>query len=357
MQQDTKPNLLFVSITDQANGAENILLQAARASNANLLFLKKVNNGGLNVPGDLQAEYVSTGSVLSGFLRLIKNLRPYRADYIIFSTHPYLNAYLGFLKRIGYLKSKLIVRECSSVLTRYKGLKRWSYKVAYLFGYPGVNLVVCQTGSMRDSFLQHLPYIDKQKVIIQKNPIDIEENLIKGKAGLPAADINTEFICAAGRLIPEKGFDILITAFNEIKAERPNLHLFILGEGPEQASLEKLITELKLADRVILKGWTANPMPYFKHAKACVVSSIKEGFPNVLLQMMILNPIVISTNCAGGIDEIPGIYLAEADNINSLTTAINLALNTKRKHKDLVMQYVQDRTPEIFIKSILNALV
>jgi glycosyltransferase involved in cell wall biosynthesis len=210
---------------------------------------------------------------------------------------------------------------------------------------------------MRDTFVQHLPYIDEQRVIIQKNPIDIEQNLIKGEASLPIADATAEFICAAGRLIPEKGFDLLIMAFDEIKTSRPNLQLFIFGEGPEQASLEKLISELKLEDRVILKGWVTNPMPYFKHAKACVVSSIKEGFPNVLLQMMILNPVVISTNCAGGIDEIPGIYLAEADNVNSLTTTINTALSTNNPNKDLIMRYVEDRTPEIFIKSILNALV
>ncbi|SEN46435.1 Glycosyltransferase involved in cell wall bisynthesis [Mucilaginibacter gossypiicola] len=355
--QNTKPKLLFVSITDKANGAENILLQAARASSASLLFLKKVDNGGLNLPDDLHVEYVSTGSILSGFWGLIKSLSNYRTDHIVFSTHPYLNAYLGFLKRIGYLKSKLIVRECSSVLTRYSGLKKLSYQIAYWLGYPGVNLVVCQTCSMRDVFVQHLPYIDKQKVIIQKNPIDIEQNLIKAEAPLPVADKGAEFICAAGRLIPEKGFDLLIMAFDEIKSSRPNLKLFIFGEGPEQITLENLIGELKLTDRVILKGWIANPMPFFKHAKACVVSSIKEGFPNVLLQMMILNPVVISTNCAGGIDEIPGIYLAEADNVNSLTTAINNALNAKKHNKDLIMQYVEDRTPEIFIKSILNALV
>ncbi|WP_413668658.1 glycosyltransferase [Mucilaginibacter sp. Mucisp86] len=355
--QNIKPKLLFVSITDKANGAENILLQAAHASNAGLLFLKKVNSGGLNIPDDLHVEYVSNGSISSGFSGLIKSLSPYRTDHIIFSTHPYLNAYLGFLKRIGYLKSKLIVRECSSVLTRYSGLKKMSYKIAYWLGYPGVNLVVCQTCSMRDAFVQHLPYIDGQKVIIQKNPIDIEQNLIKAEAALPVADNRAEFICAAGRLIPEKGFDLLIMAFDEIKSSRPNLKLFIFGEGPEQIALENLISELKLNDRVILKGWIANPMPYFKHAKACVVSSIKEGFPNVLLQMMILNPVVISTNCAGGIDEIPGIYLAEADNVNSLTTAINNALNTKKHNKNLIMRYVEDRTPEIFIKSILNALV
>jgi glycosyltransferase involved in cell wall biosynthesis len=355
--QDIKPKLLFVSITDKANGAENILLQAARASNATLLFLKKVESGGLNIPENQQIEYVSTKSILGGFLRVIKYLNPYRTNYIIFSTHPYLNAYLGFLKRIGFLQSKLIVRECSSVLTRYEGLKKWSYKLAYRLGYPGANLIVCQTCSMRDTFVQHLPYIDKRTVIIQKNPIDIEQNLIKANEALPAADAAAEFICAAGRFIPEKGFDILLMAFDEIKASRPNLQLLIFGEGPEQAPLEKLVSDLNLKDRVILKGWIANPMPYFKHAKACVVSSIKEGFPNVLLQMMILNPIVISTNCAGGIDEIPGIYLAEAGNVNSLTSAINIALSTNSNHTDLIMQYVKDRTPEIFIKSILNALV
>ncbi|SDD76158.1 Glycosyl transferases group 1 [Mucilaginibacter pineti] len=352
----TQPKLLFISITNKANGAENVLLQAAHASNAALLFLKKVDTGGLNIPAGLHVDYVSTQSILRGFCNLIKALGHYRTGYIIFSTHPYLNAYLGFLKRIGYLKSKLIVRECSSVLTRYNGLKKWSYQLAYRLGYPGVNLVVCQTASMRRYFTHHLPYINGRKVIVQKNPVDIEQILITAEIALPAEDTHTEFICAAGRLIPEKGFQILIMAFNEIKNTYPNLQLLILGEGPEQTILEKLISDLKLAERVILRGWVANPMPYFKRAKACVVSSIKEGFPNVLLQMLILNPIVISTNCAGDIDEIPGIYLAEADNVNSLATTINTALITVADNKDQILQYIEDRTPEVFIKSILSAL-
>ncbi|XHR96729.1 hypothetical protein ACFJIV_08770 [Mucilaginibacter sp. UC70_90] len=141
---------------------------------------------------------MSNGSILSGFSKLVKSLSPYRTDHIIFSTHPYLNAFLGFLKRFGYLKSKLIVRECSSVLTRYSGLKKLSYQIAYRLGYPGANLVVCQTSSMRDSFIQHLPYIDKRRVIIQKNPIDIEQNLIKAEEVLPAAEATVEFIVQPG---------------------------------------------------------------------------------------------------------------------------------------------------------------
>src|ERR1700754_1350569 len=150
---EVKQNMVFISMSDEANGAENVLLMAATATGAPLLFLKKAKTGGLRIPAGQVSQYVSSKSMLMGFLGLIRLLKPYRKGFIIMSTHPYLNAYLGFLKRIGYLKSQLIVRECTSVFTRFTGLKKWSYQLAYRLGYPGVSLVVCQTALMRNQFI------------------------------------------------------------------------------------------------------------------------------------------------------------------------------------------------------------
>jgi len=352
---ETKQRMVFISMSDAANGAENVLLMAASATRAPLLFLKKVKTGGLHIPADQEAQYVTGKSMLMGFLGLMRLLKPYRKEFIIMSTHPYLNAYLGFLKRVGFLKSQLIVRECTSVFTRFTGFKKWSYKLAYQLGYPGVQLVVCQTGLMRDQFMQHVTFIPAQKIVVQANPVDLEQILLKSKLPLQDADTDTNFICAAGRLIPEKGFSLLIHAFEEIYKQYPGLKLLILGEGPERAALINLIESLDLSQHVILKGRIDNPMPYFKRARLCVVSSIKEGFPNVLLEMMSTNQTVISTLCAGGIEAIPGIFKINTNSVNELEFAIKKALdNTAGKKNETVQQYLHNRTPEIFVRSLLQ---
>ena len=352
-----KNKLVFVSMSDKANGAESILLMGAYASNSPLIFLKRSIQGGLKIPDGVDSKFVTDKSMLIGFIGLLKLLKPYKSGYIIISSHPYLNAYLGFLKRMSFIKSRLIVRECTSVFIRYKGFKKWSYQLAYRLGYPAANLVVCQTNMMREIFLKNAPFVDGKKVIVQKNPVDVEQNIIKSNLPLDDADTGTNYICAAGRLIPEKGFYNLISAFNEIESHYPDLKLLIFGEGPEKNSLEKLIKTYRLQHRVILKGWTDNPMPYFKHAKVCVVSSLKEGFPNVLLQMMCLNPVIVCTKCAGGIEDIPGIFKAEVNNINALLLAIGKALKSNTDNQMLIRHYIQNRSPEIFISSILKALV
>lgn len=355
-RMDTISNrLLFVSMSDTAGGAENILRMVAGVTNSPLIFLKHVFDSRLFIPKEQEVKHLTKGALLIGFLKLVKELYPYRKDYTIISTHPYLNSYLGLLKRVGYLKSNLIVRECTSVFTRYTGLKKLSYQIAYKLGYPAVNLIVCQTGIMRNQLLAQNKFIPNDKAVIIENPIDLNHILRKAEASIDESLTDSEFICSAGRLIPEKGFSILIHAFEKIAQQHENLKLLILGEGKERKNLNTLIKDTGLQDRVILMGHVDNPIPYYKKAKLCVVSSIKEGFPNVLLEMMAVNDSVVSTLCAGGIEKIPSILKVEPNNINSLTSAIGFALADYPSQKnDSRQDYLKDRSPELFISSILE---
>lgn len=350
-------NVLFVSMSDVANGAENVLAMAAKAINAPLIFLLKLKKNQLTFPADRQPVYITDKSMLAGFCGLIKSIGPYRKGFIIISTHSYLSAYLGFLKRIGYLKSHLIFRECTSVFKRYSGFKKWSYKVAYNMGYPAADLIVCQTALMRQQFLDEITFIRPARVIVQGNPIDLEKALIKAERPLDDPDAFSDFICSAGRLIPEKGFDVLIKAFDCIKDQYPGLNLLLFGDGPEKKKLTALIKAYHLQGRILLKGWVDNPLPYFKKARVCVVSSLKEGFPNVLLEMVAVNPLVVSTLCAGGIDAIPFIETIKIDDVKALAGAIKIALHKNAAPGGkLINQYLSSRTPDVFIRSVLNAL-
>ncbi|MDO3644415.1 glycosyltransferase [Mucilaginibacter sp. L3T2-6] len=356
MVADNK-NVLFVSMSDVANGAENVLAMAARAINAPIIFLQKIKKNRLTFSANQQPVYITDKSMIAGFLGLIKSIKPYRRGFIIISTHSYLNAYLGFLKRIGYLKSQLIFRECTSVFKRYRGLKRLSYKIAYKIGYRAAGLIICQTALMRQQFLDEITFVQPERVIVKDNPIDLEKTLAKAERPLNDPDTFSDFICSAGRLIPEKGFDVLIRAFNGIKDQYPDLNLLLFGDGPQKEKLAALIKTYNLQGRILLKGWIDNPLPYFKKARACVVSSLKEGFPNVLLEMAAVNPVIVSTLCAGGIEAIPSIETAEVNDVNALTAAIKKALHKNAAPgKKLVDQYLSSRAPDMFISSILSAL-
>jgi glycosyltransferase involved in cell wall biosynthesis len=350
-------NMLFVSMTNQANGAENVLLMAAVASASPILFLKEAANAGLDIPKDQAAKILSKKSMVLGALRLPFLLK--HALYtVIITTHPILNAYIGFLKKMGLVKGQVVVRECTNVFSRYTGLKRFCYKVFYRIGYPSVDLVVCQTQEMRDVFLKNVQVIEPKRVIVLENPIDVERVTLHGETQINDTDItDTNYICAAGRLIPEKGFNVLINAFSHLEKEHPQLKLLIFGQGPESGTLNKLIHLYGLEHKIILKGWSPNVLAYFKHACVCVVSSVKEGFPNVLLQMMTLNNCVVSTVCAGGIEDIPGILKAKTNDAGSLATQLRVALSRNYSNKRHPrVNYLKNRSPSGFTKAIIRSL-
>ncbi|MCX2574306.1 glycosyltransferase [Pedobacter sandarakinus] len=352
-----KSKMVFISLTDEPNGAENVLLMAATAADGDMIFLRKGKTNRLKIPANVSAQYLSDNSIPHGLMKLIPKLGKISSYEIIMSTHPYLNAILGMLKRMGYIRSKLIARECTSVFTRFSGIRKWTYAALYRIGYPGVNLVVCQTEAMKDQLLEHNSFIAAQKILVQPNPIDFSGVLARSNQQILNGDANVPFICAAGRLIPEKGFDILIDAFKQLSIKHPGLKLLILGDGKERDALMARIADNNLNDEVFLKGHIDNPVPYFKHAKLCVVSSIKEGFPNVLLEMMAVNSSVISTLCAGGIEEIPGIQKVPVNDVPKLALAMENAINHQSNNQGIIYEYLNARKPDLFCKAIVNTLI
>jgi glycosyltransferase involved in cell wall biosynthesis len=203
---------------------------------------------------------------------------------------------------------------------------------------------------MKDQFIKNLPFISK-KINIKTipNPINLEKTL------QPNTDfiLNEDFIVAAGRLIDEKGFDILIDAFNLLQNDYSNLKLVILGEGPLRSQLETKIRNLNLADKVLLPGRVSNVLAYFNLAKVCVVSSRVEGFPNVLLEMMSQNTKVVSTKCAGGIDELEGVFVAEVNDITGLVEHLKIILDSDTSHNRVLFdKELKSRNIENFINKI-----
>lgn len=125
-------------------------------------------------------------------------------------------------------------------------------------------------------------------------PIGVEE--AKVRLGLPP---NRLVIGAAGRLSPEKGFDLLIRSADRLLGAGLDFGLVIAGEGGEEARLRDLIEGLGRGDRIRLLGYRSDMPEVFRAMDVFALSSHREGLPNVLLEAMATSLPIVATRIAG----------------------------------------------------------
>ena len=113
-----------------------------------------------------------------------------------------------------------------------------------------------------------------------------------------------KIICATGRLIKLKRFDMLIDSFASIADQIPEYTLFIFGEGEEKDALQGQIDSLGLGKRIILAGTDPQAVKFVNHASVFVLSSDFEGMPNALLEALAMGVPCVSTRCEMGPDEL-----------------------------------------------------
>lgn len=176
-------------------------------------------------------------------------------------------------------------------------LRRLSYALA--------DLIIVQTESVRSSYASVSPAwhcavipnpLSRSFEKECRAPIDLRSNL-----GLPA---DASIAIGIGRLMPQKGFDLLIRAFARCHANHDRWHLVIVGEGKEMERLCQLSLECGVAARTHLAGLAQSPREFLQQADLFVLSSRYEGFPNTLLEAMSCGLAVLSFGCPSGPEEI-----------------------------------------------------
>jgi len=104
-----------------------------------------------------------------------------------------------------------------------------------------------------------------------------------------------------GRLTEQKGQWILLEAFSKIEDDA---NLVILGAGEKEVELKDLANKLGVEKRVFFLGFQKNPFKFLYNANIFVLSSLWEGFGNVIVEAMRCDLPVISTDCPSGPREI-----------------------------------------------------
>ena len=129
--------------------------------------------------------------------------------------------------------------------------------------------------------------------------------MLRTSSALASLSATIALVLGVGRLVPQKNFSLLLEAFSLVAARRP-ARLVLLGEGPLREQLLMQIERLGLGQCATILPVDPNPWPYMKGARAVVLSSLYEGFGNVLVEAMAVGTPVVSVNCPDGPAEILG---------------------------------------------------
>ncbi len=137
--------------------------------------------------------------------------------------------------------------------------------------------------------------IDQEKIIVIYNAFEAP------RFGVFKKNTNEIIIISAGRLVPWKGFKVLIEVFEKLSKQFSDLKLVIIGDGPERKNLELQITNSKLNDKIILLGAVSRQkvLEYLSSANIFVLNTAYEGFSHQILEAMALGVPVVTTNIGG----------------------------------------------------------
>jgi glycosyltransferase involved in cell wall biosynthesis len=143
---------------------------------------------------------------------------------------------------------------------------------------------------------------------------------------LPPATLDAKVLVAAGRLVHQKGFDLLLDAFRMVAGKHPDWQLWIFGGGARRDALAAQIERLGLAGRAHLKGTAARLDEQLAAASIYVLSSRFEGLPMVLLEAMSAGLPAVAFDCPTGPAQIlthgkSGLLVPEQD-VSALAAGI-----------------------------------
>ncbi|MFV2177478.1 glycosyltransferase family 4 protein [Actinomadura sp. LOL_016] len=241
-------------------------------------------------------------------LRLLRTLRAAPPDVLI-ATRPSLNLLVAALSPRGVTT---IGQDHMSLGSYKPPLRR-----QILRDYRRLDVLTTLTEAARAEYEDALAGSDVRIVRIP--------NAVPDMPGGPSRRTG-KVVLAAGRLVQNKRFDLLIEAFAPIAAEHPDWTLRIFGAGARRGALRDLVAERGLTGRVEVRPASRRLPAEMENAAIYALTSRREGMPMVVIEAMTKGLAVVSTDCPHGpremIDSGRDGLLVPVDDAAALTAAL-----------------------------------
>jgi glycosyltransferase involved in cell wall biosynthesis len=281
------------------------------------------------IPGDVTVHDLGAGRVRRALLPLARLARALRPDVIVPN--------LGYLNLLMLAARPLLPRGTAVIPIEHTTLsaevaeqthpRLW--RTAYRALYPRADRIVACSHAIADDLVSSFA-LPPARIRMIRNPIDearIEAALATGRSPFTG---DGPHIVGVGRLSTVKGYDRLLDAFALVISGGVTAELWLVGDGPERASLAARAAELGLAARVHFAGYQADPYPWMRFAHVFAQSSRREGLPVAVLEAAACGARLVAFDCPGGTREIvsaiAGAQLVADGDVRGLARAIARAL-------------------------------
>lgn len=167
---------------------------------------------------------------------------------------------------------------------------------------------VVSVSKMIQGKLEQLYPNQKEKLCTIYNPYELD--IISDCSNEEVENWNDYFnmedfiFVTVGRLESAKGLWHLIKVFSYVAKDNPNVKLLIVGDGSDRERLCNAICEMGIEKQVVMVGDQSNPFKFVKRSDVYLLTSIREGFPNALVEAMACGIPVIANDCYSGPREI-----------------------------------------------------
>ena len=345
--KNTSVSLFVPSLS--GGGAERVALNLAqgiaeRGLKVDLVLQNAVGSFVSKVPSGVRVIDLKSPSILSKLLALMGYLRRERPTVLLsILDHINVATWAKFITKVPTIIIVGIHNNCSQ---DFRGIKGKLKPYLMGFSYPWADGIVAVSQGVAED-LSRLSGLPLKNIQVIYNPVVMPELFEKAKEPIDHpwfAPGEPPVILGVGRLVDQKDFSTLIRAFAIVREHHPS-RLMILGEGEKRPQLEALVRELNLEGEVALPGFVENPYAFMAKASIFLLSSIYEGFGNVIVEAMAVGTPVVSTNCESGPAEIlaDGKYgaLVPVGDVQALAEAI-LAMLNQPPNPALLQQRARD---------------
>ncbi len=275
-----------------------------------------------------------------------------------------LTVILVILRLILRLNIKIISRNINTLSIKIKQFGQQNFWTRYVvktlikYFYNRTDHVVNQCAAMRNDLISFFPKLYHKSSIIY-NPLP--EHILDYIKNCDLKKIKKEnYLLCVGRLEKQKSFNFAIEAFAGLSDKFPDLRLKIVGKGSLEKELREKAFECQVSDRIDFEGFQKDIIPYYLHAKGTILTSLYEGYPNVLIESIAMNTPVISFDCPGGSTEIikDGIngYIAKYLNIDDLKNKMTILLQNNFDYEELKISIEKNQIEKVFreYKNLIN---
>jgi glycosyltransferase involved in cell wall biosynthesis len=188
--------------------------------------------------------------------------------------------------------------------------------------YPWADVVTANSKGALDALQAFVP---KEKLAFLPNPLADQPSTEEFAFSGPT-------VVTVGRLVEQKGIDVLLAAWAKVVSVLPDWRLALVGDGPLGDELKSQARKLSVADSIDWVGHVSDPFPYLRGAKLFVMTSRFEGTPNALLEAMACGlPAVVSDaspgpcEMIGSGDDAAGLIVPVEDATATADAVIRLA--------------------------------